>query len=99
MAVTVTEPTARAGQYTPTEAMVIYAARFLKNFDGKKGLIGTGLPLVATQLAKMLYCPNMIIFVETGQYDANPPELPISIMDSRITTVLPGRWDPEGLFP
>lgn len=91
---------AQPGEYTPTEAMVIYAARFLKNFDGKKGLIGTGLPLVATQLAKKLYCPNMIIFVETGQYDANPPELPISIMDSRIT--YGSSWqmgDPEGLFP
>jgi acyl CoA:acetate/3-ketoacid CoA transferase beta subunit len=58
---------AKIGEYTPVEAMVINAARFLKNFDGQRGLIGTGLPLVATQLAKMLYCPNMIIFVETGQ--------------------------------
>lgn len=86
--------------YSPTEAMVIYAARFLKNFDGKRGLIGTGLPLVATQLAKMLYCPNMITFLETGQADANPLELPISIMDSRLT--YGSSWqmgDPEGLFP
>lgn len=94
------EKIARVGEYTPTEAMVVYAARFLKNFDGKQGLIGIGLPLVATQLAKMLYCPNMVIFVETGQYDANPQEVPISIMDSRIT--FGSSWqmgDPEGLFP
>lgn len=90
----------KIGDYTPTEAMVINAARFLKNFDGKRGLIGTGLPLVATQLAKMIYCPNMVIFVETGQADANPEELPISIMDSRLT--YGSSWqmgDPEGLFP
>ncbi|WP_276619833.1 hypothetical protein [Syntrophomonas wolfei] len=43
--------------------MVCHSARFLANFDGKKGLIGTGLPLVASQLAKKLYSPNMIIFV------------------------------------
>jgi glutaconate CoA-transferase subunit B len=91
---------AKIGEYTPVEAMVINAARFLKNFDGQRGLIGTGLPLVATQLAKMLYSPNMIIFVETGQADAKPEELPISIMDSRLT--YGSSWqmgDPEGLFP
>jgi len=91
---------AKVGDYTATEAMVIYAARFLKNFDGKQGLIGTGLPLVAAQLAKMLYSPNMVLFVETGQADANPEELPISIMDSRLT--YGSSWqmgDPEGLFP
>jgi hypothetical protein len=91
---------AKIGEYTPVEAMVINAARFVKNFDGQRGLIGTGLPLVATQLAKMLYSPNMIIFVETGQADAKPEELPISIMDSRLT--YGSSWqmgDPEGLFP
>jgi len=91
---------AKIGDYTPTEAMVINAARFLKNFDGKRGLIGTGLPLVATQLAKMTYSPNIVIFVETGQADANPEEVPVSIMDSRLT--YGSSWqmgDPEGLFP
>ena len=67
-----TKEYAKIGEYTAVEAMVCHSARFLANFDGKKGLIGTGLPLVASQLAKMLYSPNMIIFVETGQADANP---------------------------
>lgn len=91
---------ARPGDYTPAEAMVIYSARELKNFDGKMGLIGIGLPLLATQVAKKLYCPNMIMIVETGQADANPIEIPISIMDSRLT--YGSSWqmgDPEGLFP
>ncbi len=95
-----TQQYAKIGEYTPVEAMVVYAARFLANFDGKKGLIGTGLPLVATQLAKMLYSPNMVVFVETGQADANPEELAISIMDSRLT--YGSSWqmgDPEGLYP
>ncbi len=95
-----TREIAKIGEYTPIEAMVVYSARFLANFDGKKGLIGTGLPLVASQLAKMMYSPNMIIFLETGQADANPQELPISIMDSRLT--YGSSWqmgDPEGLFP
>lgn len=91
---------AKPGEYSPVEAMVAHSARFLKNFDGKKGLIGTGLPLVASQLAKKIYSPDMIIFVETGQADANPQELAISIMDSRLT--YGSSWqmgDPEGLFP
>ncbi len=95
-----TQQYAKISEYTPAEAMVVYAARFLANFDGKKGLIGTGLPLVATQLAKMIYSPNMVIFVETGQADANPKELAISIMDSRLT--YGSSWqmgDPEGLYP
>ncbi len=95
-----TKQYAKIGEYTAVEAMVCYSARFLANFDGKKGLIGTGLPLVATQLAKMIHCPNMVIFVETGQADANPEELAISIMDSRLT--YGSSWqmgDPEGLYP
>ncbi|MDD4172177.1 MAG: acyl CoA--acetate/3-ketoacid CoA transferase subunit beta [Syntrophomonas sp.] len=95
-----TKEFAKIGEYSAVEAMVVHAARFLAQFDGKKGLIGTGLPLVASQLAKMTYSPNMIIFVETGQADANPQELAISIMDSRLT--YGSSWqmgDPEGLFP
>ena len=38
---------AKIGEYTPVEAMVINAARFPKNFDGQRGLIGTDC-LVAT---------------------------------------------------
>lgn len=95
-----TQQYAKNGEYTAVEAMVVHAARFLANFDGKKGLIGTGLPLVASQLAKMIYSPNMIIFVETGQADANPQELAISIMDSRLTYGASSQLgDPEGLFP
>jgi glutaconate CoA-transferase subunit B len=95
-----TKEYAQIGEYTPVEEMVVNAARFLSNFDGKKGLIGTGLPLVASQLAKMIYSRNMILFLETGQADANPRELPISIMDSRLT--YGSSWqmgDPEGLYP
>lgn len=87
-------------EYKPGEAMVIYSARLLKEFDGKIGLIGIGLPLLATQIAKKLFCPNMKMIVETGQDDANPVEIPISIMDSRLT--YGSSWqmgDPEGLFP
>lgn len=94
------EKFARPGDYKPTEAMVIYAARELREYDGKTGLIGIGLPLLATQIAKKMYCPNMKMIVETGQADANPIEIPISIMDSRLT--YGSSWqmgDPEGLFP
>lgn len=95
-----TQEYAKLGEYTPLEAMTIYGARMLKDFDGKTGLIGIGIPLVATQMAKNLYAPNMNMIVETGQSDANPQEVPLSIMDSRLT--YGSSWqmgDPEGLFP
>ncbi|NPV91378.1 MAG: acyl CoA--acetate/3-ketoacid CoA transferase subunit beta [Firmicutes bacterium] len=91
---------ANPADYKPAEAMIIYSARALKGFNGKTGLIGIGSPLVSAQIAKRLYCPDMLMIVETGQADANPQEVPISIMDSRLT--YGSSWqmgDPEGLFP
>ena len=90
----------KAGDFTATEAMIIYGSRMLAPFNGKVGIIGIGAPLLATQLAKLLHCPDMKMIVETGQADANPQEVPISIMDSRLT--YGSSWqmgDPEGLFP
>lgn len=76
---------AKAQDYKPTEAMVIYGARMLSDFNGKTGIIGIGAPLLATHLAKLLYAPDMKMIVETGQADADPIEVPLSIMDSRLT--------------
>jgi glutaconate CoA-transferase subunit B len=90
----------KPGDFTATEAMIVYGSRMLAPFNGKMGIIGIGLPLLATQLAKLLHCPDMKIIIETGQADANPQEVPISIMDSRLT--YGSSWqmgDPEGLFP
>ena len=95
-----TEQYAKAQDYKPTEAMVIYGARMLSEFNGKTGIIGIGAPLLATHLAKILYAPDMKMIVETGQADADPIEVPLSIMDSRLT--YGSSWqmgDPEGLFP
>jgi glutaconate CoA-transferase subunit B len=94
------EKFAKAGDYTAAEAMIVYGARMLAPFDDKIGIIGIGAPLLATHLAKILYCPDMKMIVETGQADADPEEVPISIMDSRLT--YGSSWqmgDPEGLFP
>lgn len=71
--------------YTTKEAMAIYAARQLKDFNGKKAIIGIGMPVLATLLAKRLYCPDIIASIESGDFDVNIAELPFSLFASRVT--------------
>ena len=61
-----TQQYAKIGEYTPVEPWCL-CGPIPGQFRWQKGLIGTGLPLVATQLAKMLYSPNMIVFVKPGR--------------------------------
>lgn len=71
-------------EYNRTEMMVIAASRLLE--DGKIVLTGTGMPVLATLLAKTLRAPNLsIIFEAGGIAPMRPPTLPLSVGDSMTT--------------
>lgn len=69
--------------YTLHELMIIAAAREIK--DGEIIIAGTGLPMVATTLAKLHHAPNCIYVVETGIGDLRPRHSALSVADPRLT--------------
>ena len=75
----------KAEEYTPLEAAVVYVARELKKYDGKSIITGIGLPVVASLLAKRLYAPRLKINIESGSFDVQLPEIPISLFGPRIS--------------
>ena len=68
-----------AKDYTVAEMMMVSAAHELK--DGETIIVGTGLPLLASLLAKKTFAPNIRMIYEAGIIDAKPARLPFSIMD------------------
>lgn len=71
--------------YGAKEGMAIYSARLLKEFDGKSAIIGIGMPVLATLLAKKLYCPNLSASIESGSSDVDIKEIPFSLFGARLT--------------
>ncbi len=67
--------------YSRLEMMAIAGARLLAN--GEVVLVGTGLPLVSTLLAKHGHTPDAIVLMESGLYDSNPQALPFCVADAR----------------
>ncbi|PIE43029.1 MAG: glutaconate CoA-transferase [Gammaproteobacteria bacterium] len=68
--------------YTPQEIIVLAGAKVLE--DKKVVFVGTGLPMVASLLAKLTHAPNLILVFEAGA--VGPPlevGLPISVGDSK----------------
>jgi len=65
--------------YTKTEAMVVAAARELR--DGDSVLVGVGIPNLACNLAKRTHAPELEMVYESGTIDSNPSKLPLSIGD------------------
>ncbi len=70
--------------YTPSELMIVMAARRLQ--DGERVLVGVGQPNLAANLAKRLHAPNLVMIYEAGVIDANPARLPLSIGDPTLVT-------------
>ncbi|WP_161485980.1 CoA-transferase subunit beta [Desulfotomaculum copahuensis] len=66
---------------TPKEAMAVSASRLIKN--GDTVIVGTGLPLVASILAKHTHAQDAILIMEAGPYDGNPLALPSCVADPR----------------
>ena len=67
---------------TRSETMACVTARLVKNTDVI--FVGTGLPMVATYLAKQLYVPLAVMVFESGIVDANPTELATGVGDLRL---------------
>ncbi len=67
--------------YNAMELMVCVAARELE--DGTSVAVGTGAPCAAAMLAQKIHAPDLLILFEAGGVDAQLPEMPISVGDSR----------------
>jgi glutaconate CoA-transferase subunit B len=68
--------------YTPTEMMVIAAARALTGV--RTVFVGVGMPNVACNLARLTVAPEMELVYESGVYGARPARLPLSIGDPTL---------------
>lgn len=65
-------------EYTLTELMVVAASRELP--DGEGVLVGTGLPLAAACLAKLIHAPNLLLCFEAGGIGPERlPRLPLTV--------------------
>lgn len=70
--------------YTNSEMQAYTIARMIK--PNQVVIVGTGLPLIGTILAKKTFQPSCTLIVESGLMDFNPMETPRSISDLRSMT-------------
>lgn len=69
---------------SPTEMMIVAASRLLE--DGKTVITGTGIPILAAQLAKKTKAPNLAIIYEAGgMCPCQSSTIPISVGDTMTT--------------
>src|SRR3989442_8175785 len=68
--------------YTPSEMMMVAAARALKNDD--VCLVGIGMPSAACNLARLTHAPAITLIYESGTIGAKPDVLPLSIGDPEL---------------
>ena len=71
-------------EYTPTELMVIVAARELR--DKESVLVGVGVPNLAANLAMKLQAPHLNMVYESGAVGSSPTRMPLSIGDPCLVT-------------
>jgi glutaconate CoA-transferase, subunit B len=70
--------------YTPSEMMIVAAARALAN--ARTVFVGVGLPNLACNLARYTVAPNLELIYEAGVYGARPARLPLSIGDPTLVS-------------
>jgi glutaconate CoA-transferase subunit B len=70
-----------AKDYSTAELMVTRAAKEIG--DGEIVFVGTGLPMIASMLAKYTHAPDSVIIFEAGTVDSALLHLPASVGDSR----------------
>lgn len=70
------------GEYSPSEMMVVAAARQLR--DGQVIFVGIGLPFLAAILAKRTHTPRAVLLCESGVVDSTPARLPLSVADPAL---------------
>jgi glutaconate CoA-transferase subunit B len=68
-------------EYTQMEMMVVQASRLIR--DGEIVFVGTGLPMIASMLAKNLHAPNAVLCCEAGFWDSHFTHLPMTVGDPR----------------
>jgi glutaconate CoA-transferase subunit B len=70
--------------YTPTELMIVNAARLLR--DGDVVFVGVGIPNLACNLARRTHAPDLLMIYEAGVIGARPARLPLSIGDPTLVS-------------
>jgi glutaconate CoA-transferase subunit B len=70
--------------YTPSELMIVAAARALVGV--RTVFVGVGLPNIACNLARHTVAPQLELIYEAGVYGARPSRLPLSIGDPTLVT-------------
>jgi glutaconate CoA-transferase subunit B len=70
--------------YTPSEMMIVTAARALAGV--RTVLVGVGLPNIACNLARRVVEPNLELIYESGVFGAQPARLPLSIGDPALVS-------------
>jgi len=70
--------------YSPSELMIINAARLLRN--GDVVFVGVGQPNLACNLAKRTHAPELVMIYEAGVIGAEPARLPLSIGDPTLVS-------------
>lgn len=71
----------RSARYMALEMMVVQASRMIR--DGDVVFVGTGLPMIASMLAKHLHAPKAILCCEAGFWDSRFLHIPMTVGDSR----------------
>jgi glutaconate CoA-transferase subunit B len=67
---------------TPNELMTVSAARALTGSD--VCFVGIGLPSQASNLARLLHAPDLVLIYESGTIGSRPSVLPLSIGDGEL---------------
>src|SRR5215216_1041093 len=70
--------------YTPSEMMIVAAARALGGV--RTVFVGVGLPNIACNLARRTVAPQLELIYEAGVYGARPSRLPLSIGDPTLVS-------------
>jgi glutaconate CoA-transferase subunit B len=70
--------------YSPSELMIVNAARLWKN--GDVVFVGVGQPNLACNLAKRAHAPDLVMIYEAGVIGAEPSHLPLSIGDPTLVS-------------
>jgi glutaconate CoA-transferase subunit B len=70
--------------YTPSEMMIINAARALGGV--RAVFVGVGLPNIACNLARHTGAPELELIYESGVFGARPARLPLSIGDPTLVS-------------
>jgi glutaconate CoA-transferase, subunit B len=78
------QPVTSPMNYTPSELMIVSAARALQG--SRVVFVGVGLPNIACNLARRSHSPDLELVYESGVFGAHPARLPLSIGDPTLVS-------------